>query len=356
MKQRLTPLARLLAGILLLGCLACNSTPPLPTPVVLPTAVAPRVESPTPLPEPTATPAMPSAAQQAQVAALLAAWAVGDPAPAANVPHDPLNATADGAWTAATLQRAPVLTPTADVHIEPAILISDRAGQPQRALFAVVSGAGLLVPDTVVWAEQGAAAAVMFTWQVNGHPAPVRPFVLLDAHGARQGAVLMTYATADPPVWAPGGGMLAYVDAAADPARLVIADGQGHPRVSGPATNYECDRCWPDIQWAPAGTRLAYATPEPLPGAPAGASPRAYLTWRLLVLDGQAGSVLFDRQGDTVEEAHVLGWLDAERAQVVLRRALVPADQITGQAGRWSDTAYLLQVDPPPARLAPAGS
>ena len=81
MKQRLTPLARLLAGLLLLGCLACDSTPPTPTPVVLPTAVAPRVDAVTPPPDPTATPAMPSAAQQAQVAALLAAWAAGDPAP-----------------------------------------------------------------------------------------------------------------------------------------------------------------------------------------------------------------------------------------------------------------------------------
>jgi hypothetical protein len=223
-------------------------------------------------------------------------------------------------------------------------------------LFAVVSGADLLVPDAVVWAEQGAAAAVMFTWQVHGQPAPLRPFVLLDAQGARQGAVLMTYASADPPVWAPGGALLAYIDAGGDSARLTIAGSQGQPRVSGPATNYECARCWPDIQWAPTGTRLAYATPVPLPNAPAGASPRAYLPWRLLVLDGQAGSVLFDRQGDAVEEAHVLGWLDAGRAQVVLRRALVPADQITGQAGRWSDTPYLLQVDPPPARLAPAGS
>jgi hypothetical protein len=356
MKQRVTPLARLLAGLLLLSGLACDSTPPTPTPVVLPTAVAPRVEAVTPPPAPTATPAMPSAAQQAQVAALLAAWAVGDPAPAANVPHDPLSATADGAWTAATFQRAPVLTPTAEVHIEPAILLSDRAGQPQRALFAVAGGGDLLVPDTVVWAEHGAAAAVLFAWQIQGQPAPVRPFVLLDTAGARQGAVLMTYATADPPVWAPGGALLAYVDASSDAPRLVIVDGQGQTRVSGPATDYECARCWPDIQWAPAGTRLAYATAVPLPTAPAGASPRAYLTWRVLVLDGQAGSVLFDRQGDAVEEAHVLGWLDAARAQVVLRRALIPADQITGQAGRWSDTAYVLQVDPPPARLLPAGS
>ncbi len=356
MKNRFTPLTRLLAGILLLGSLACDSTPPTLTPVVLPTAVAPRVETVTPPPEPTATPVVPSAAQQAHVATLLGAWAVGDPAPAANVPHDPLNATADGAWTAATLQRAPVLTPTASVHIEPAILLSDRAGQPQRALFAVVSGADLLVPDAVVWAEHGAAAAVMFTWQVNGQPAPLRPFVLLDAQGARQGAVLTTYATADAPVWAPGGALLAYIDSNSNPARLAIADDQGRPRVSGPATHYECARCWPDIQWAPTGTRLAYATPVPLPATPAGASPRAYLTWRLLVLDGAAASVLFDQQGDAVEEAHVLGWLDAGRAQVVLRRALVPAGQITGQAGRWSDTAYVLQVDPLPARLTPAGS
>jgi hypothetical protein len=62
--------------------------------------------------------------------------------------------------------------------------------------------------------------------------------------------------------------------------------------------------------------------------------------------------VLFDQTGAPGETAQVLGW-DSVGAQVVVRRPLIPATAIPGEAGKWQDTAYHLRLSPAPARLEP---
>ncbi|HMA34604.1 MAG TPA: hypothetical protein VKY74_09000 [Chloroflexia bacterium] len=320
--------------------------------MVLPTAPPPRV---VPITVDTPTPplAPPDPASQARVLALIDHWALGAAATAGPATQKPIS-TAPGGAAAFQLQGAPVLTATAGVRTVAAVLVTGPGPPARQVINVVAAGDDLLSPTRVVWAGNGAAAAIFFTWRLAGQAVDWQPGVLLDAQGARRGAPLLTLGAAeDLPVWAPGGQYLAYLDAGAAGPRLAIVDGRGALRVAGPATNYECDRCWPDVHWAPAGDRLAYATRQPLPPAPGGTpgAPRGQLTWRLLALDAAAGQVVFDQQGQVVEEAHVLGWRDAGQAQVVLRRPLVPADQITGPAGRWADTSYLLHLDPPPPRL-----
>ncbi|HUS14512.1 MAG TPA: hypothetical protein VM536_05775, partial [Chloroflexia bacterium] len=296
--------------------------------------------------DPTATAPPLTPAMRDRVATLLGAWAVRDPVPVAEQDRIPLGATADGAHAAFKVQHAPVITAATGVRLAPTLLLADGAGQPQHLVAAVAAGDDLLAPAGVVWANNGAAVALLFAWQVAGQQVDAQPLLLLDAAGNRRGPVLWTLGNADLPVWAPGGHNMAYLDAAGADPQITVVDAAGGLRVSGPAANHECSRCWPEVQWAPAGDRLAYATRAPLPTTPATpATSLGRLTWRLVVLDATTGTMLLDQQGTMAEEAHVLDWADPSHAQVVLRRPLIPGDQITGAAVQWQDTPYVLRLD-----------
>ena len=339
------------AGLALIACCACDGAiTPSPT-LALPTRPAPVVvrEAPTLPPSPTVP--FPTAAEQATVAALLERWGVGDPGPLTGVPTTTLSLAPDGVWQAQRLSRAPAQTPTAGVQTAPALLLA-APGAAAQAVFAVEQGRDSLIPYSVIWSGAGAAGVVAFAWQHDGQALAVLPLLLVDAQARRSGSVLFSLVSAPAPLPAPSGGALAYLDATADPPRVAVVDQQGQQRVAGPAAHWECDRCWPDVVWSPAGRRLAYATSVPLGVAPTAPDVRAHLTWRLVALDAAAGQVLFDQQGTVEEVAQVLGW-DAEDALVTLRRPLIPATSIPGQAGQWRDTPYHLRFSPAPAQLVP---
>lgn len=352
MKMSLRMILGVLAGLGVLLAAACETgPPPTPIPVQLPTVPPPRiVVRPTAVP-PTATPTPPSVSDQAAMLALLDRWGLGDPAPAAGVAGQLMKSTQAADFQAVALQRAPVLTMTNGVRTEAAILLATGSGAARLAAFAVATDTDLVSPHSVIWAEHGAAAAILYSWRHAGHIVDAQPFLLVDAQATRRGPVLLVPSTADPPLWAPGGRFLAYVDGRAAGPRLAVVDETGQVRVSGPVATYECARCWPGPRWAPAGERLAYTTSAVLPATTPTAGPLSRLTWRLVALDAVAGRVLFDQQGPAQETGQVVGWLAGDQAQVVVRHTLIPADEITGQPGEWQDTSYVLRLDAQPARL-----
>lgn len=349
----LLPLCRryAVAGLALIACCACNSAITPTPPLALPTRPVPVVVRDAPTVPPSPTVPLPTAADQSTVADLLGRWGVGDPGPLLGVPTATLSLAPGGGWQAQRLSRAPALTPTAGVQIAPALLLTSIAGLAQ-AVFAVQHGGDSLIPYSIVWMGEGAASVVSFAWQHDGQAVALTPLLLLDAQARRSGPLLFTLVSAPAPLHAPGGGALAYLDATADPPRFAVVDRQGRARVAGPAAHWECDRCWPDAVWSPAGDRLAYATSALVGVAATAPDVRAHLTWRLVALDAAAGQALFDQQGTVGEVAQVLGW-DAGGALVTIRRPLIPATRIAGPVGHWRDTPYHLRLAPPPAQLVP---
>ncbi|MDQ2806040.1 MAG: hypothetical protein M3Z04_03835 [Chloroflexota bacterium] len=340
------------AALALIACCACDGAiTPTPPPLALPTYPAPVVVRDAPTVPPSPTVPLPTAADQATVADLLGRWGVGNPGPLPGVPTTTLSLAPGGAWQAQRLSRAPAQTPLAGVQIAPALLLTATVG-PAQAVFAVEQGRDSLIPYSVIWTGDDAASVVSFAWQHDGQPVALTPLLLLDAQAQRSGPALFTLVSAPAPLPALSGEALAYLDATADPPRIAIVDRQGRLRVTGPAAHWECDRCWPDAVWSPAGERLAYATSAPLAVAATAPDVRAHLTWRLVVLDAAAGQVLFDQQGSVVEAAQVLGW-DAVGALVTIRRPLIPATRIAGPVGQWRDTPYHLRLTPPPVQLVP---
>ncbi len=344
-------LATILAVCLLALSAACGSPPvPTPTPVPPPTQAPPQVQHLVPAPTLTPVPPTPAPARLAAVAALLDQWGLGDPAAAAGAKRQVMSATDAGDVTAYALQDAPVLTPTAGVQIEPALLVQP-AGSPTGTLAYAVSAAGnLIVPYMVVWGEHAGAATILYTWSVGGTRQALLPLVVLDPAERRQGPVYWTIDAALP-VWSPDGSACAFVDAGPDGPRMALIDGAGVVRATGPASNLECANCWPDGAWAPVGDRWAYTT-----AAEAGAatpSPFGHLTWRLVVLDTAQTTPRFSQTGAPGEVAQIAGWPDANRLQVVVRRPTIPATAITGQSGAWVDTSYILRLDATNPQLEP---
>ncbi len=338
-------------GLALIACCACDSAITPTPPLALPTRPVPVVVRDVPTVPPSPTVPLPSAADQATVADLLGLWGVGEPSSLPGVLTATLSLAPGGGWQAQRLSRAPAQTPTTDVQIAPALLLTSTTGLAQ-AVFAVQHGGDSLIPYSVIWTGDGAASVVSFAWQHDEQAVALTPLLLLDAQARRTGPALFTLVSAPAPLPAPSGGALAYLDASADPPRLAVVDRQGQARVAGPAAHWECDRCWPDAVWAPAGDRLAYATSVPVEVAATAPDVRAHLTWRLVALDVVLGQVLFDQQGTVGEAAEVLGW-DAGGALVTIRDPLIPATRIAGPAGQWRDTPYHLRLSPPPAQLVP---